>query len=59
MNSTPILSTYTPIRWFSISSSVSEVDVPSPISDRSGAAVAGGTDGVEADGGRWRIPLRG
>jgi hypothetical protein len=59
MNSTPILSTYTLIRWFSISSRVSEVEVPSPISDLSGAAVAGGTDGVEADGGRCRIPFRG
>ena len=59
MNSTPILSTYTPMRCFSISSRVSEVEVPSPASDLSGAAVAGGTDGSEADGGRWRIPFRG
>jgi len=35
------------------------VEVPSPTSDRSGAAVAGGTDGLEADGGTCSIPFRG
>lgn len=33
--------------------------MPSPASDRSGAVVAGGTDGVDAEGGRWRMPFKG
>lgn len=59
MNSTPILSTYTPIKCRSISSSVIDVLVPSPTSERSGAAVAGGTEGEDIFGGTWRIPSRG
>jgi hypothetical protein len=59
MNSTPILSTYTPMRCFSISSRVIDVDVPSPVSERSGAAVAGGTDGDVEEGGTWNIPFKG
>ena len=47
------------MRCFSISSRVLVVDVPSPVFDRSGAAVAGGTDGDEAEGGMWRMPFKG
>jgi hypothetical protein len=59
MNSTPILFTYTPIRCSWISSNVSDVRLPSPVSVLSGAAVAGGTEGVAEEGGVCRIPLRG
>ena len=57
MNSTPILSTYTPIKCRSISSSFISVLVPSPASARSLPATAGGTDGEVALGGTWRIPF--